>query len=93
MSTVNWKEAKQMVAEKHGLKSWGHLLWKKCSKFGSDEPYLQEVAELMCNEAVKADRKMILSDIDQITFANKYGSVICNADKVRHLPLPFPEKP
>ena len=92
---LSFEAAKQQVAEKHGYASWIDIqdyCFRDNDAVRLDFHY-EEALELMCNEAVKADRASIGKELDDNSL-NYDGKVTRYEEYLtsESLPLPFPEK-
>jgi len=88
-------QAKQAVAQRHGYESWESLLLRQHLPVGGINKYHEEVFQIGCNEAVKAegekfeqqlnDLSMRLSDVFRllIRYQNIHPEIFSDLDKMR----------
>ena len=93
MANMKFEQAQQIIAQKYGYDSFLELIFGILQKFEKKgtQPYYDEAAELMANEAVKEDRNRIIEANPTNIYENGLGDVYSciNMIKLNKIPLPY----
>lgn len=103
----DFEQAKQKVAERNGYESWDEYEYANFMKTGDTHSIWEEVFQMGCNEAVKADRDRIVEFGKPVDEDSEYAIMmqedgfndngtknflaVINENFIKSLPLPFPE--